>query len=50
MKATGIIVLILVIFAAAVLAEVWRGLHRFKITRYRIRTGKIKGSTDCFLK
>ena len=43
MKATGIIVLILVIFAAAVLAEVWRELHCFKITRYRIRTGKIKG-------
>ena len=43
MKATGIIVLILVIFAAAVLAEVWRELHCFKITRYRIRTSKIKG-------
>ncbi len=43
MKATGIIVLILVIFAAAVLTEVWRELHCFKITRYRIRTSKIKG-------
>ena len=43
MKATGIIVLILVIFATAVLAEVWRELHCFKITRYRIRTSKIKG-------
>lgn len=43
MKTTGIIVLILVIFAAAVLAEVWRELHCFKITRYRIRTSKIKG-------
>ena len=43
MKVTGIIVLILVIFAAAVLAEVWRELHCFKITRYRIRTSKIKG-------
>ena len=42
MKATGIIVLILVIFAAAVLAEVWRELHCFKITRYRIRTSKMK--------
>jgi len=42
MKATGIIVLILVIFAAAVLAEVWRELHCFKITRYQIRTSKIK--------
>ena len=30
-------------FAAAVLAEVWRELHCFKITRYRIRTSKIKG-------
>ena len=43
MKATGIIVLILVIFATAVLAEVWRELHCFKIPRYQIRTGKIKG-------
>ena len=43
MKTTGIIVLILVIFATAVLAEVWRELHCFKITRYQIRTGKIKG-------
>ena len=43
MKTTGIIVLILMIFAAAVLAEVWRELHCFKITRYRIRTSKIKG-------
>ena len=42
MKVTGIIVLILVIFAAAVLAEVWRELHCFKITRYRIRTSKIR--------
>ena len=42
MKATEIIVWILVILAIAVLAEVWRELQCFTVTKYQVRTSKMK--------
>ena len=45
MKGTWIIILVPVILVAAVLTEVWRELHCFKVTKYQIRTRKIKENT-----